>query len=163
MDAVIKQFDIATLEDYKHIRLEALRNEPQAFSGNYDEESIQDNEFHWLRLQVGQVYGAYVDNRICGMTGVVLYVGKKLEHNAALWGVYVSPDQRGKGIARKLVGQAISALPAHVKRLTLGVEENNAGALALYKSFGFEEYGFDRHAFRHNGTYYNERMMVKFL
>ena len=163
MDCRIQLLDAPLLQDYKKIRLEALEQAPTAFSGSVSEEGAQGDHFHAMRLQVGPVYGAYADDKICGMLGVILFREEKLQYKAAIWGVYVSPEQRGKGIARQLMAHALAHLPPYIKRVTLGVEEHNEAAKKLYEAFGFEEYGYARHAFMHDGHYYNEYMMVKFL
>ena len=163
MDCRIRLLDASLLRDYKKIRLEALERAPTAFSGSLREEGAQGDHFHAMRLQVGPVYGAYIDDAICGMLGVVLFREEKMSFKAAIWGVYVSPEQRGKGIARRLMTHALKELPPYIKRVTLGVEENNKAAKKLYEAFGFAEYGYDRHAFLHDGRYHNEHMMVKFL
>jgi [ribosomal protein S18]-alanine N-acetyltransferase len=54
----------------------------------------------------------------------------------------VDPDARRKGIAARLVAQAIEAVNrADVERVYLEVRESNAGARAFYLSKGFAEQG----------------------
>ena len=83
----IKKLDDASLEDYKTIRLEALRNAPDAFSSDEDLEGAQDDDYHRMRLQAGAVYGAYDEGTIVGMAGVIFYTSRKMRHRAAIWGV----------------------------------------------------------------------------
>lgn len=163
MPVEIKKLDARALEDYKTIRLEALQTEPTVFSSNYEEEKAQRDDFHWLRLQLGAVYGAYDGPRIIGMAGVIRYREMKLQHKASIWGVYVSPAWRGQKVARRLMECAIDDLPADISQINIGVEAGNKAAKSLYQSLGFEEYGIEKGAFSHDGRLYHESLMVKFL
>lgn len=154
---------LAQLPDYKAIRFEALRTEPSVFSSDYAEESVQNDDYHALRLHIGPVYGAYDGAKIIGMTGVILYREKNIEHKAAIWGVYVTPSYRGKGIARQLMDGALRDLPSSVNQVRLGLEVNNEAARKLYESMGFEPYGVEKDAFQKAGRFYDETLMVKFL
>ena len=163
MMLTVKQFNPATLHDYKTIRLEALENAPDAFSSDFEMESVQGDDFHLLRLQTGRVYGAYDDERVVGMIGVIDYPARKMKHRAALWGVYVSPVARGRGSARALMETALAGMPAHVRCVTLGVGTHNDKAIALYKAMGFEQYGLEKMALIDGDKIYDEYLMVKFL
>ncbi len=158
----VRQLTLSDLDDYKHIRLEALQAAPTAFSSSYDVEAGQNDVFHAQRFGIGPVYGLYQGRKISGMAGVILYEQETLRHKAALWGVYVSPACRGRGAGRKLIGTALDALPDHVTRISLGVHVDNASAIGLYTALGFEPYGFEKAAFQKDGVYHDETLMVKF-
>jgi RimJ/RimL family protein N-acetyltransferase len=71
-------------------------------------------------------------------------------------GVGLLPAFRGKGIGRKLIQRTIDAGFAFgLTRIELTVRENNANAIALYKSLGFEVEGLHRNAVRIEGEYEN--------
>lgn len=62
-------------------------------------------------------------------------------------GVGLLPEFRGQGIGRQLMRWTIDAAFAFgMIRIELTVRENNANAIALYKSLGFETEGFHRNA-----------------
>lgn len=159
----IRQLDPSLLEDYKKIRLEALQMSPESWSNDYEEEVVQRDDYHWLRLQVGPVYGLYVGGHIAGMTGMITYREKNIRHKAALWGVYVTPGQRGQGYARMMLEEVFARIPAGIRQVTLGVSTENEKAIELYKSFGFEQYGIERAAFQKNDRFIDEALMVKVL
>lgn len=56
-------------------------------------------------------------------------------------GVYVHPDFRGLGIARKMAGEFISSLIGEGRGVTLFVKKNNVPACRLYLSLGFKKMG----------------------
>jgi ribosomal protein S18 acetylase RimI-like enzyme len=65
-----------------------------------------------------------------------------LARNAEIRKVMVHPEARGLGLSRTLLrGLIDDATDAGVEILILDVRGNNHGALRLYESFGFQEYG----------------------
>lgn len=65
-----------------------------------------------------------------------------LARNAEIRKVMVHPEARGLGLSRTLMlGLLDDATEAGVETVILDVRGNNHGALRLYESLGFEEYG----------------------
>lgn len=53
--------------------------------------------------------------------------------------IAVHPDDRGRGVGKRLLERALSALSAQgVRRVRLEVRETNDRAISLYEEFGFE-------------------------
>jgi ribosomal protein S18 acetylase RimI-like enzyme len=66
--------------------------------------------------------------------GALLQVGPV----AAIYGVYVEPGCRGRGIARAILGELVTlARRLELRTVVLEVEEDNHAALALYDACGF--------------------------
>jgi ribosomal protein S18 acetylase RimI-like enzyme len=57
--------------------------------------------------------------------------------------MYVAPGNRRRGVARRLVAKALSFAQSglRVRQVSLGVNAENAAALALYESMGFAAFG----------------------
>ena len=49
------------------------------------------------------------------------------------------------------------------KSVQLTVVSENEAARRLYEAMGFVEYGHEKRALKHDGRYYDEVLMVKFL
>jgi ribosomal protein S18 acetylase RimI-like enzyme len=65
-----------------------------------------------------------------------------LARNAEIRKVMVHPEARGLGLSRTLMrGLLDDATEADIETVILDVRGNNHGALRLYESLGFEEYG----------------------
>jgi len=68
----------------------------------------------------------------------------KINTNAAAFsryqvgGVYVAPDYRGRGIARRMAGEFISGLVAQGRGISLFVKKSNPCARRVYQRIGFE-------------------------
>ena len=65
--------------------------------------------------------------------------------------VAVAPHRRRRGVARALLGGLLERLDEPTARLTLEVRVSNAGARALYESFGFLAAGLRRRYYSDNG------------
>jgi len=73
---------------------------------------------------------AVVDKKIVGHVALDAVLDEGEIHM-----VVINPDYRGKGIAKRLVKEAIKL--ANVKKIFLEVDETNEKAINLYKGLGF--------------------------
>ena len=79
-----------------------------------------------------KVYAYKIDNKY-----VSFIVAQILYENAEIIDIYVTPEYRRKGIAKKLMNTIIDN--KDVKNITLEVNINNKNAILLYNSLGFKE------------------------
>lgn len=79
-----------------------------------------------------KVYAYKIDNKY-----VSFIVAQILYENAEIIDIYVTPDYRRKGIAKKLMHKIIDN--KQVEKITLEVNINNKNAILLYNSLGFKE------------------------
>jgi ribosomal protein S18 acetylase RimI-like enzyme len=85
---------------------------------------------------------ARVDGRIEALGYWCRLPADVLNHNAEIRKVMVHPDARGLGLGRSVVEALIEdATTAGVESIILDARGNNHGAIALYQSLGFVEYG----------------------
>ena len=147
--------DAADVADYRAIRLAALKDSPEAFGSTYEAEAGLSQAAFADRLATTTVLGAYDGVRIAGMVGFKQQTIAKLAHKGFVWGFYVSPEVRGRGVGAALVDG--------IEQLTLSVVQGNAAALALYERCGFETYGIEPRALKSAGGYADEILMVRFL
>ena len=157
--------------EFRELRLQALRGDPTAFGSSY-EESVEEPEAFWRgRLEDAQrkveniTLFAEADGRLVGMMGMFRRFRIKTKHVATVFGVYVDPAARGRGIARQLMQallDEIACLPEIVK-LELTVNTENPVALRLYRHFGFEIVGTVHLGLKIGERYYDEYLMEKLL
>ena len=88
----------------------------------------------------------------------------KLAHKSFIWGVYVAPEARGKGVGTEIIGHALSysAGVLGTRQVNLGVNTKNSAAVALYKKFDFIEYGLERGYLLVGGVLKDEYQMVRY-
>ena len=130
------------------VRLRALRDAPYAFSSSFERETAHAPEFWEGRAaqsdlgQDGAVFVAVERGRCLGMAGG--YFAAEERETAMLWGTWVDPTARRRGLGRKLV-DAVAAWARDCKahRLRLAVTDCDASrpAAALYRELGFVETG----------------------
>jgi len=87
-----------------------------------------------LAHRYGQFYGLREGERLLAMAGERMRPGPEL---AELSGVCTWPDQRGKGLAGKLIRRVMADQVARGERPYLHSYAGNASAIGLYESLGF--------------------------
>ncbi|QGQ98046.1 GNAT family N-acetyltransferase [Paenibacillus psychroresistens] len=153
-------------ESYQKLRLDSLIVNSEAFGSTYERESKFSIETFAERLKPTKdkfVLGAFTLNG--SLVGIVTYVresGLKTAHKGNIFGMYVSPEMRGKGLGKTLLLELIKWARDHdgLEQINLMVVSNNNSAKKLYKSVGFEVYGTERNALKFKGQYYDEDLMV---
>jgi RimJ/RimL family protein N-acetyltransferase len=148
---------------YREVRLEALKQNPEAFGSTYETESTQPLTWFTERLASSVVFGAFDGSGLVGIAGFYIQQGRKEAHKGALWGMYVRQSARAAGVGRRLVEAVIEHARQHVELIQLSVVSGNDQARRLYASLGFVEYGVDRNALKQDGRYWDEVLMAKSL
>jgi ribosomal protein S18 acetylase RimI-like enzyme len=156
----IRRLELADVEDYRAIRLASLRHDPAAFGALYEVEAARPIDSFAERLASSIVLGAYTDGRLVGVAGFRQETGPKERHKGVVWGVYVQPDARGRGLAASLIAGIIERARPLVEQLTLTVVQGNDAAIALYRRYGFAVYGVEPRARKHLGAYVDKVLMV---
>ena len=156
----IRRLEVADVEDYRAIRLAALRTEPESFGALYEVEAALPVETFVERLASGIVLGAYAGGRIVGVAGFRRETGAKERHKGVVWGVYVQRAARGQGVAAALIAGIIAVALPIVEQLTLSVVQGNDAAIALYRRHGFTVYGIEPRARKNAAGYVDKVLMV---
>ncbi|GLW35428.1 GNAT family N-acetyltransferase [Actinoplanes regularis] len=145
MTYVIRRMTPGEWRELRAIRLEAVRDTPTAFSSSYADLAGHTDVF-WQERAAAEATSDH------GATFVACdesndWVGSasaeplaEVPDHAHIHAVYVRAGHRGPaGLGARLVEVAIRFAEQHidVSRLTLGVHEGNARALAFYRRIGF--------------------------
>lgn len=110
-------------------------------------------------------FGAFIGSELVG-TAAIAWTSKfaSSRHKVTLWGTFVSPRYRRRGLARALVARAIARARANgVRRINLTVFLPNEPALQLYQSLGFVVCGAEPEAVRIGDTYHDGQFMSLLL
>ena len=151
----------------KQLRLEALLNEPSAFASSYEDELAFPDEVWTARLTTAferdgnLTFFAEIEGALVGMAGAGWSARAKLRHVAEVYGVYVAPGMRGRGLASALMRRLLDELRAqgHIEKARLTVNSEARAALRLYAKLGFEIVGSARRELRVDGRYYDLHAM----
>ena len=124
--------------ELRELRLEALRDAPDAFVTRY-EQALEYPEEEWRSRTSWPTFVADEGSRLLGMATAW---PKEPPVTAALIQMYVRPDARGTGVAEGLVEAVVTwARAGGYCRLELGVVEGNERAERLYARCGFARTG----------------------
>ena len=150
---------------FQALRLRGLQECPEAFASSYEEEVVTPSLDIENRLQPkpdSAIFGAFEASVLHAVVGLQREGMTKLAHKAFLWGVYVAPEVRGRGVGAEIVSFALSyaANILKVRQVNLGVNTKNMAAVALYRKLGFVEYGLERDYLLVNGVPQDEYQMV---
>lgn len=142
------------------LRLEGLRAHPEAFGASFEEEASLPLDDVAKRLEAGGVFGGFNDNgRLEGVVGIAQSQSPKTRHNATIWGMYVRPEARGRGLARALMEAAMAEANGACTSIRLSVVSTNQAALRLYQQMGFTPWAVDTEALLVDGVFYDEVLM----
>lgn len=135
----------ADWEQFREIRLRALRQDPQAFSTTAAE-AAQLSEAEWrASLRARAAFVAEDGVRLVGLvSGIAAEPSESGDHAdaAELISMWVDPDYRGRGIADQLVETVVAwAVAEGYTRVRLCVIEGNSAAERLYRRHGFHSTG----------------------
>ena len=159
--AAIRRLDESDACALLELRGFALVTSPGAFASCPETDRISDVDaaVGILTDTASQaVFGAF-DPDLVGMVGIRRESHKKLSHRAYLWGMFVDPRARSRGIGRRLVQEAVDFARQldGVGWVDLSVSDDAPQALKMYRNLGFVEWGVQRDALRVDGRSLSER------
>jgi ribosomal protein S18 acetylase RimI-like enzyme len=167
---LIRPLTVADAGAFWALRLRGYEESPSAFNTAPDEwraRPVAEAE-RLLGNQAGTpddiVLGAF-DPELVAHVGLRREGRKKRAHKATLWGLYVAPEARGRGIGLRLLETLID----HAKKapgltvVELTVMADNTHAFALYQRLGFRRFGYQDRGSKVGDTYLAEEHMTLYL
>jgi ribosomal protein S18 acetylase RimI-like enzyme len=156
-------------EAFWQLRLEALSNDPASFADSAEEHLATTVETARERLRKGGptgnfVVGMFEEGTLTGTAGFYRYTHHKERHKGHVWGVYVRPESRGKGVASALMKEIVRRAREidGIEQITL-VASARLPAQKLYESVGFKGYGIEPHSLKIGKDYVDDVLMVLML
>jgi ribosomal protein S18 acetylase RimI-like enzyme len=165
------------------LRLRGLRDHPGAFGSDYElekerlpedvrrlfaernssPEAVVLGAFDAGGAEAGAGVAASVGAGVLvGCVGCARDQGPKERHRSLIWGMYVAPEARGRGVGRALVEEAVAMARrwpgVEVVRLTVAAA--NETARALYRACGFIAWGREPRVLKLPDRYVDEEHMV---
>lgn len=144
----------------------ALETDPWSFVDSPEElRAMSVEEFATrLRTDIAEnfVVGAFEDGNAVGMVGCYQEVPLKRCHKAWIWGVFVAPRARRRGIARALMRAAIERAQAitGLEMVMLTASIDQPAPRKLYESLGFRSIGVEPRGIKIGNEAHDEEHMV---
>jgi len=101
MSIFIRQLTENDWREFSRVRLKALQTDPTVFGSNYEKES-QMTEAEWrsrLQAKDNAIFLIYENETPIGMTCVSVDRDDPTQKTVLLWGSWLAPDFRGKGLS----------------------------------------------------------------
>ena len=158
----LTESDVQALWD---LRTTALHSEPEAFGESLEEHLQTPVETIAGRLRSGGnenfVLGAISESALVGMVGFYRELRPKRRHRGWIWGMYVAPNWRGRGVGRRLLEEVVRRAEklSGLRRVLLSVSATQSGARHLYLSLGFSAFGTEPQALQVEGRFVDEDHM----
>lgn len=171
-DASTIRLKLADAERYVRLRQRMLANAPWAYSASPSDdvaldlarvaERLADEHAATFAIEAPGGHASQGQPELIAAAGILRAKPPKFAHRATLWGVFVEPSHRGKGLGRAVVTEAIETARTWpgVVFIDLGVSANAPEAQRLYESLGFEKWGREPESTEHEGRRYDEIYMA---
>jgi RimJ/RimL family protein N-acetyltransferase len=161
----VRTLQAADAEALIALRKEALESEPLAFAASVEDDRLLSLEFARSLLAGSAesvVLGFWGDGSLVGMVGIYRPRTVKSRHKAQIWGMYVRPAYRRRGVGIGLLRSAIEQARKWpgVTQVHLAVALPAEAARSLYERAGFREWGLEPRARAWAGRFVDERHMV---
>lgn len=158
---VIRALTGADAAWYLAIRREMLADSPWAFASSPDDDRFRDAGVveAFVAGERQAILGAFADESdppslrgdagaagpLLGVAGLLGNHRVKMRHRVTVWGMYVTPRARGRGIGEAVLGAAmrLAGAWAGVTSVGLSASGRSAGAIRLYERLGFRRWGVE--------------------
>ncbi len=163
LDPIIRPLSRDDAAQWRALRLEALRAHPTSFAESHQEAARRDLAAFAAQMPAAgddaAIYGLFLGGALKGAAGFAVQPGLQRRHKGLLWGVYVSSEVRGKGLAKALISRVVARARGRVAVLQAVVSAGNEPARQLYAGLGFQTYGLEPAGLRVDGEDIDEELL----
>lgn len=155
--AAVRRLEPPDAAAFFELRRAALLDTPWAFLSSPEDDVARDiaSVEAMLTKPEHAVFGAFDQpGGLVAIAGVFRQSKLKARHRGEIWGVFCAPSARGQGHGRAVTSAAIEHARSWpgVEIVQLSASERTPGAIALYRSLGFEPWGTEPDAMRIGGV-----------
>lgn len=141
MSVSIRQLTEDDWQNFSRIRLKALQADPNVFGSNYEAES-QMTETEWrsrLQAKDNAIFLIFENETPIGMTCVSIDRDDATRKTALLWGSWLAPHARGKGLSELIYQTRINWAKAQptVEKIVVSHRASNLSSKYANQKHGF--------------------------
>jgi len=141
MNILIKHAGVNDWRDLRLIRLKALELDPSVFGSNYQTEvcKTEADWKDWLLNPEAAIFLIYDKNVPVGMTGIIIDRNDPTKRQAILWGSWLEPSARGKGLSKLIYEERIQWARLHptIERIVVSHRASNTASKLANQKHGF--------------------------
>ena len=163
---LIREVISTDASSYLALRIQAEREFPQFVGFNSERELAAgpDNIEALISsypTEATHVFGAFDGARLIGVTALSRRLSSKYKHKVFLWGMYVMPELRGRGIAQSLMQATIDWTTEHpeILSISLQVTVSNIRGQQFYKHYGFSIFETEQRSLFAAGQFHDVHYM----
>lgn len=148
---------------YAPLRRTMLIESPLAFSAAPGSDPSSDEAVVRERLALPEraIIGGFHVTELVAAAGLVRDLRPKMAHLCTVWGVWVAPAHRRRGLGEAVMGGVIAMARSWpgVRALCLSAGAGQGAAVRLYQRLGFVPWGLEPGVLMHDGKYHDELHM----
>ena len=142
MNISIRQINENDWRIFREIRLKALQTDPKVFGSNYEREvnkSKRDWQ-EWIGEKGGAIFFIYDEETPIGMTGIYTPRDTVEKSKAVLWGSWLEPEYRRKGLSDLMYKARIDWAKGQpeIRRIEVSHRESNLASKYANQKHGFK-------------------------
>lgn len=128
---------------FSQIRLKALKTDPKVFGSNFERESKfpEDDWRERLRAEDNAIFLISDDEAPIGITAVSVDRNDRSGKTALLWGSWLAPEFRGKGLSNLMYQTRIdwAKSRSNVEKIIVSHRASNLASKRANQKYGFTE------------------------
>ncbi len=142
MNISIRQINKDDWQEFSEIRLKALQSDPKVFGSHYEREKNYSKQdwIEWVGAKNQAIFFIYDEEKPVGMTGIYIPQDTSAKTTAVLWGSWLEPDYRRKGISDLMYKARINWAKSQpeLKRIEVSHRESNVASKYANQKHGFQ-------------------------
>jgi ribosomal protein S18 acetylase RimI-like enzyme len=165
---IIEKLPVERWEEFKNLRIEAHKTDPNSFSGGLEETMNQSEQDYRSKLErnlKGESIWVFADygGKLVGVGYAHIYTNPRFRHNASLQALFVSPEYRKKGVGEMLINKRLEILSRNPEIINVICEVygTQVASVELHKKLGFEISGLIKDFVCIDGQYFDLFQFLK--
>jgi len=145
MNISIRQLTESDWLVLSRIRLKALQTDPSVFGSNYEAESkLTESAWRkWFDTDKTAIFMIFDGQTPVGMTSISVYRDDPTNRTAIMWGSWLEPHMRGKGLSEMMYGSRINWANVHptIEKIIVSHRASNLSSKYANQKHGFSPTG----------------------